>query len=314
VEIDPNDLPDPSGGSAGSAGTQAGAGRGGAAGSGGLVENGGAAGMAGGGMGGLAGGGLGGAAAQGGVSGTGGAGMAGNGAAGSAGNAGTAGNGDFTFFSPDLPNTYAGNVAEPGMELFAHTLREGLLGPELLVAVRNTSEDFLCTVDVALTYFDEAGTELGDTTCLLHTALARGSSGEGAFVECLNPGTVGMATCRLYGIEAENVSAIASFKHEFGALILIDAATTDDIDVLGVTIVEDVLGDSHFEGRLHNGSDTSVTSLRISVFGVNAVGRPLVEATDSDFSSLPAGSSWNFVTGSFSEQVSKYAAYPSVRD
>jgi hypothetical protein len=57
-----------------------------------------------------------------------------------------------------------------------------------------------------------------------------------------------------------------------------------------------------------------VTSLRISLFGVNAVGRPLVEATDIDLNSLAAGSSWNFVTGSFSEEVSEYVAYPSVRD
>jgi hypothetical protein len=65
---------------------------------------------------------------------------------------------------------------------------------------------------------------------------------------------------------------------------------------------------------VRNDSDVTVTNPAISIFGVNAVGRPLVEGTDIELRTLAPGASWTFTTNTFEESVDGYVAFPRVSD
>lgn len=244
--------------------------------------------------------------------------MAGSGGAGAAGAAGAAGSGgatDMRRFVPEVPNTYDSTVANPGLEVIAHTLREGLLGMEWLVAIENTGTSFICALDIQNRFYDASNNEIasGNST-LVETPLARGSSGNGGLLQCLGPGQIGMAVDEFALSDLTDPSTIAAVKHDFGGGILLDAAVTNDIVVTGVRVTTDTLGRSAFTGQVRNDSDATVTNPRISIFGVNAVGRPLVEASDVELTTIAPGASWTFTTQGFEESVESFVAFPRVSD
>jgi hypothetical protein len=112
----------------------------------------------------------------------------------------------------------------------------------------------------------------------------------------------------------DDVNAIASVTHSFGAIIIEDAVPTDDLVVTGVQVVLDEFGRNQFVGQFHNDSDAAVENPSVSVFGVNAAGRPLVEAGAIDLVTIPAGGTWDFTTGAFEESVDSFVAFPSASD
>ena len=298
----------------GTGGTSGGSGEGGTEVTGGTGAVGGAG--AAGGAGGMGGAGTGGAGGAGGASGatTGGAGGARAGAGGAAGAGGSAGAGDMRRFVPDIPNTYESTAPNPGLEVIAHTLRIGLLGAEWLVAIENTGTSYLCVLDIESTFFNASNTEIAAGTAIVEVPLARGSSGTGGLVECLGPGQIGMAVDQITLSDVTDPTVIASVKHNFGGLILEDAVSTNDIVVTGVRIVEDTLGRNQFTGQVRNDTDATVRNPAISIFGVNAVGRPLVEGSDIELTTIAAGASWTFTTNSFEESVEGYVAFPRVSE
>ena len=246
--------------------------------------------------------------------GSGGAGASG-GTAGAAAGAGGSGDGsDMRRFVPDIPNIYDGTVVDPGIEVVAHTLREGTLGAEWLVAIENTGTDFICSIDIQNRFLDAAGSQLPPVARSSRCPLARGSSGTGILVQCLGPGEFGMAVTESLG-NVDDTSVIASVRHSFGALILTDAASTDDIVVTGVSIMKDAQNRNQYTGQVRNDSSVPVRNPDISIFGVNAVGRPLVEVLGNiQLTTIAAGASWTFTTGAFTESVADYAAFPKVTD
>jgi hypothetical protein len=222
--------------------------------------------------------------------------------------------GDMRRFVPDIPNTFDTTYTNPGLEVIAHTLRIGLLGAEWLVAIENTGTSYLCVLDIENTFFDAANAEIASGLALVEVPLARGSSGTGGLVQCLGPGQIGMAMDQITLSDVTDPSVIASVKHSFGGLILADAVSTNDIVVTGVQVTSGALGRNQFTGQVRNDSDVTVTNPAISIFGVNAVGRPLVEGTDIELRTLAPGASWTFTTNTFEESVDGYVAFPRVSD
>lgn len=320
-----DDDPDPeTGGSGGSTATGGTAGTSGGSGEGGTEVTGGTGAVGGagaaGGAGATGGGGAGGAAGASGTAGTagviivGGAGGAGSGGGGAGGAGGSAGAGDMRRFVPDIPNTYESTTPNPGLEVIAHTLRIGLLGAEWLVAIENTGTSHICVLDIESIFFNASNTEIAAGTAIVEVPLERGSSGTGGLVECLGPGQIGMAVDQLTLSDVTDPTVIASVKHNFSGLILEDAAPTNDIVVTGVRVVTDTLGRNQFTGQIRNDSDVTVRNPAISIFGVNAVGRPLVEGSDIELTTIAAGASWTFTTNSFEESVEGYVAFPRVSE
>ncbi len=224
--------------------------------------------------------------------------------------------GESAMFVPDVPNTYEGQIEEPGLEVIAHTLREGLFGYEWVVAVRNTGdlEDPICVIDIQSTFYDSSGAEIGSGIALLEHPLYRGCNGDCGFNNCLGAGEIGMATDQTGLLGLTDPSQIASVTHAFGAILVFDAVPTDDLLVQNVAITDDGFGGNVFTGELVNNSAASVTSPSISIFGTTAAGRPLLEATDSESTTIAPGGAWSFETGSFDETVADFVAFPNAID
>ena len=245
-----------------------------------------------------------------------GAGSTGGAAAGSsAGVMGGTGVTDSLLFVPDVPLTYDGAVIEPGVEILAFTIAEGSLGPVWLVAFENVSTDLrLCGLRLPFLFFDAAGTQIARAGGVLNVPLSRGSSGAGGILPCLLPGEIGMAV-NTYDLGNTDVDAIASITWSVDALNLYDAVSTNDIVVTGLGLVKDEFDRDTFAGTIENNTGYSVMNPDISVFGLNEVGRPLLEGHEYESTTLAAGASWNFVTRpGFDQPIASFVAFPQVDD
>jgi hypothetical protein len=200
------------------------------------------------------------------------------------------------------------------MELIAHTLGKSSLGAEWLVAVENKGDDFLCAPTIASKFFDSAGNQIASGSVGIQTPLQRGQSGQGDFVTCLAPGDIGMAADRnvLHDLSEDQLQAIASVTHAFGALILIDAVRSDEISITNVEVIEDSFGRNRFTGTVVNGSPEAVRSPDVVIFGVNAAGRPLVGVGDIELITIAARGSWSFETLAFDGDVAGHVGFVKV--
>jgi hypothetical protein len=217
-------------------------------------------------------------------------------------------------FEPDVPEEYVGSVVVPGMKVVAHTAREAALGTEWLMAVKNTSTDYLCAVNVTYKFLDAGGVELADGSGLLDVQLVRGSNGTGGFTNCLEPGKVGMLKDTL-ALEGVDIAKIAKVTHAFGALILTDASPTTDIKVKDVQAVDQATNGQVFTGAVVNDSPDAVKNPSIAIYGLNTAGRPLFASEDIELATIAAGASWMFsTTPKFDQKFASFAAYPDVSD
>jgi hypothetical protein len=262
----------------------------------------------------------GGAAGSAGQTGGAGAGNGGSGADAGSSGAGTGGTGGAPMisndaFNPDVPQEYVGTIVSPGMEVVAHTIREGTLGAaEWLMAVKNIGTDHLCAIDVQYAFLDAGGVELGSGFGLLDVGLERGSNGTGGLTNCLGPGKVGMLSDTL-ALGDVDVAMIAKVTHEFGAIILTDAVATDDIKVSGVQPVPSGPSGNVFAGSVDNDSTVGVKNPSVAIYGLNMAGRPLFVSEAIELTTIAAGASWMFeTTGKFEEPYASFAAYPDVSD
>lgn len=223
---------------------------------------------------------------------------------------------DRQFFVPAIPYTYGGSIADPGVEVFAFTVRrDPTLGNlDFLAAIRNVSTLTLCSLDLRTRFFDASGLQIGSATGLVETPPHRGSSGAGSLVDhCLGPGQIGMQSA-LLDLGSADESEIASATWSVYALNLTDAVPTTDVRVEGVTTTTSS-GRSRFTGRVVNGTTGTVSYPSVSIFGVNAVGRPLFESSAISSTTLSPGASWTFETNpSFMETFADYSAFASVVD
>ena len=243
------------------------------------------------------------------------AGSGGTSAGGGSGTAGTAGAvSDTALFVPAIPDTYGGTMADPGMKVIAHTIREGSLGPEWLVAIQNTGTLELCAIDIDSTFYDAQQVELASAMQLVDTPLHRGSSGQGGLVQCLGPGQIGMAIDTTVLADVDT-TRIASVSYDFGAINLTDGVPTNDIAVTGVTTSDDGFGGRVFSGQVVNNSTTAVTNPSIAIYVVNAPGRPLAETEAIQLTTIAAGGSWTFkTTTGITEPYDHFVAFPAVSD
>lgn len=248
---------------------------------------------------------------------TGGGGTGGGGSGGQATAGGGSGGGNTVSdnaFEPDVPEEYTGSVVSPGMEVVAHTAREDAIGTEWLMAVKNTSTDYLCAIDVTYKFLDADGVELADGFGVLDIQIVRGSSGTGGFTNCLEPGKIGMLKDTL-ALDGVDITKIAKVTHAFGALILTDAAPTTDIKVNDVEAVAEGATGKVFTGAVLNDSPDGVKNPSIAIYGLNAAGRPLFSSEDIELTTIAAGASWMFsTTPKFDQEFASFAAYPDVSD
>lgn len=206
-------------------------------------------------------------------------------------------------------------MADPGFEVIAHTVQEGVLGTEYLVALENTFGLTICALDLRTQFLDSSGTLIDETRGLVETPPHRGSSGSGGLVSnCLGPGQVGMQSIRV-DLGTRTIDDIASITWVIGGINLTDAASTDDIGVSGIVTEPDDFGGNRFTGQFDNDTSGTLRFPDVSIFGLNAVGRPLFESGAIQDTTVPAGGSWTFHTSpGFDDTFASTAAFAKANE
>lgn len=225
--------------------------------------------------------------------------------------------GDTRRFVPDIPITYAGMMASPGVELVGWTIREDpvLRDHTFVLAVRNTYGSPLCSLTVDVEFFDATGVRIGDAGTLVEGPPHRGCYGDCGFVGCISDDEVGMYAAPLYLTGGRAADEIARGTFVTGGINLIDGVHTSDIAVAGVMTAPGTFRGQHFVGRVENRSGARVRNPQVWIFGLNAVGRPLFGTRDIEIVDIFPGSSWSFSTHpDFEEEYVSYVAFAEASD
>jgi hypothetical protein len=206
--------------------------------------------------------------------------------------------GDRRLFVPEgLANTNL-DGADVGLVLAAFTLVPGATGPELYAAIRNDDVTPACNGGFVTYFLDKAGQVI--------TSDGAGLEGGGLYqlpdgpvVTCIEPGEIAYAASTDLP-DTIVIDALGSLQHQTPYFII------DGIVPLGRLVVSDVevvttASGSAFTGTVTNGLATAVSAPAVSVFSLNAVGRPLGVATASATVSVAAGGTWTFETTAVSD-------------
>jgi hypothetical protein len=195
------------------------------------------------------------------------------------------------------------------LDVIALTLRRGSSSTEVYAALRNDGETPACSAAFSVELFDKTEHSLATGIAgLLTQHFYRRTDGSGALAACVGPGDVSMAavTDLPSDIDIEDVG-YARYRCPYFALDVVPSA---DLTVSAVTrTIED--GGSRYTGKLVNGLDVTVSKPSVTVFPVNAVGRPLGVAAASSFGEVPPGGSWIFETNTLDAIGADWVAYPA---
>jgi hypothetical protein len=188
--------------------------------------------------------------------------------------------------------------SDVGMVLIALTLVNRAAGPELYAAMRNDDVVPVCNAGLVTYFLDKTGYVFAtDGEGLEGGALYRLPSGP--IVTCIEPGEVAMAASPDL-LDTIVIDQIGSLQHQFQYFILDGIVPIGRLTVSDVKVVTTASG-SAFTGTMTNGLDSTVSSPTVSVFPLNAVGRPLGVATASATVSIPAGGTWTFETSAVTD-------------
>jgi len=230
----------------------------------------------------------------------------GAGTGGGAGAGGTSGD-DQAFVPAGLPNTNV-NGADEGLTLVGFTLAQGATGAALYAAVKNESDTPSCEPGMMTYFYDPTGNLLTSAASPILAAQLYQLS-DGTIIPCIEPGGIGMTGSA--DLPAEVVIAnLGSLQHLFPTFTVNGIVGIGGFTVSGVQTVPMGSG-SAYTGTVTNGLDEGVTSPSVTIFPVNASGRPLGMATASATSSVPAGGSWSFQTTAVDDPGVGYDAFPA---
>jgi hypothetical protein len=190
----------------------------------------------------------------------------------------------------------------------ALTLRDGPMGLEAYVALKNDGTMAACSGGLTLQLFDKNQQTLGaNIGGLLSQHLYRFTDGTGTVAACVGPGDVSMAAVFFGPDVARDAVGFVEYSSTYFAL------DVTPIEGFTVTQLESVTlaGGTSFTGTFGNEFDMTVNTPSVVVFPVSRVGRPLAMATASGTEPVPAGGSWSFQTNSVDAAGNDQVAYPT---
>lgn len=217
---------------------------------------------------------------------------------------------DERLFVPEcLPNTdYDGGNT---LRLVAFTLREGPSGPELYTAVKNQSDLPICVAGISTDFFNQSDELVASWSSNLQSGrLYQIYNGTGPVLACIAPGQIAMSAAAALP-EGIVIEELAYLKHRFPAFPRDDAVPLEPPAISGLELLEREDGIA-YSGTLTNTSSIAVTNPSVTVFAVNAVGRPLGAATASEEVEVGAGEAWTFETNAIAQSGSEQVIYATV--
>jgi hypothetical protein len=195
------------------------------------------------------------------------------------------------------------------LQLKALTLQQGPQSLELYVALENVGDVPVCSPSFSLNLLDASETQLATSVGgLLVRGFFRLKADPTTTAACVAPGDVTMAAVTDFapGLALADVQRAEYFCN----LWRFDALPAGRLDVNDVmTIRRD--GGLAYSGTLVNGLEIPLSAPGVTIFPLNAEGRPLGAVNSRGTSPVPPGSSWDFETDAVSVAGVDFAAYPT---
>lgn len=186
-----------------------------------------------------------------------------------------------------------------GFEVVALTLAATPDGPVLYATLQNDRDISGCDAAASFELFDDDGVSVGAWVgALFSEQLFRRTDGSGGLIACIEPGQ--RATVALVDLPAELAiddvrTALYQLTYFDRSILPFELEPVDDVTVTGLTAVEHDPGFG-FTGQLENRLDVPLEEATVTVFPLNALGRPLGMATTPTAMSVEPGQSWSFET------------------
>ncbi|HTQ06265.1 MAG TPA: FxLYD domain-containing protein [Polyangiaceae bacterium] len=223
---------------------------------------------------------------------------------------GTAGGaaGDTSLFVPaNLPNTTVAGE-DTALTLVAFTLVKGASGLELYAAARNDGTTPVCEPGMLTSFFDQSGMLVTSVGSTLQTAQFYALD-DGTVIPCVDPGSVAMSGST--GLPSDIVVAqLGHLEHAFPAFVVSGITPVAGLGISALGTAKTLDGTT-YTGTLTNGLAAPATNATVTVFPLNAAGRPLSMAVANATDAIPAGGSWAFQTNLVHDAGVAQAAYPS---
>lgn len=213
---------------------------------------------------------------------------------------------DEALFEPAwLPNVPLDSVSGV-LTLYASTLRDGPDGLELFAGVCNHGEFPLCGAALQVEVYDQQNELIGTVSGAVQSGRLYRFSQSPAPISCVAPGQAAMAALTLPpGLWLDE---LGSLGHRFPAFQIDDAVFLPSVEVTEVRAFDTASG-AAFRGTVINVADTTIADPVVSVFPVNAVGRPLAAAVSTAALQMAPGGSWSFETSTVAEQGEDQVAF-----
>jgi len=186
-----------------------------------------------------------------------------------------------------------------GVDVVSATLALGMSGHlELYAALFNNGPSGACSGGMGVELFDVDEQSLGAFDSIMYGSQLYRADELDQVVGCIDPGERGHAAVTDIdpAIDLDDVAHViyrfTYFSTEFfsGGFTPLTEFTVQD-----VMRVESAAG-SGFSGTLHNGLDASVDEPAVTVFALDAVGRPLATTDVTRAEPLLSGEDWEFLT------------------
>lgn len=214
---------------------------------------------------------------------------------------------DLLVFPEGLSNTNL-DGEDVGLTLVAFTLIQQDGGLALYAAVKNDGNTPACEAGMTTYFIDQDDQVLTSSGTVLESGRLYRMA-DGTVIPCIDPGQVAMAASTDLP-SSLSVGQIAYLKHIFPSFTLDSIVPTPGLSVAHLALVA-THGAYAYTGEVINQLDLGASALRVTVFPVNRVGRPLGAATASETAALPAGGSWSFTTTTLDNPGVDQAAYPA---
>ena len=209
------------------------------------------------------------------------------------------------FVPPGLANVGLNETA--ALRVYASTLERGSSGLALYVAVCNESQRYQCSAAMQVELYDDAGQVLGTVSNAVQSGRVFNVSESPYPISCVAPGQRGMAAITDLPSEV-TFEQVKSLGYRFSVFQFNEATP------LATTRVSQIepfaAGDATvFRGTVTNDATLAVKNPVVSVFPLNAVGRPLGYATTGAAEEIPPAGTWSFETSAVAERGVAHVAY-----
>jgi hypothetical protein len=141
----------------------------------------------------------------------------------------------------------------------------------------------------------------------------RRDDGSGGLIACVEPGHMAMVALTDLPDDLpidELAAAVYQLTYFDRSILPFELIQVQSLEVTDIEVVRQGSG-SAFTGTLANGLEVPMIDAAVTIFALNAVGRPLGRAVTAPGTDVAAGERWTFETSTVADPGTDWVAFPS---